>query len=141
LHALWNPDIRRDEVLAGRVEALQKDLDSRVADVTVALDKHRHAAKKQKDAVEKIRRQKAELDRHLDVESHTYDSNFLARSREVERRIATLEEQIRGLSGCADSRNWFGHWSQKPIGSKAKSTRLDEKCRRKKGISRRPQAT
>jgi DNA repair exonuclease SbcCD ATPase subunit len=91
------PDIRRDEALAGRAEALQKDLDSRVEDVTVALDKHRQAAKKQKDAVEKIRRQKAELDRHLDVESHTYDSNFLARSREVERRIATLEEQIRGL--------------------------------------------
>ena len=91
------PDIQREQLLAGRVEALQKDLDARLEDITIALDKHRKAVKKQRDAVDKIRRQKVELDHHLDIESHAYDSNFLARSRNVERRIATLEEQIRGL--------------------------------------------
>ena len=91
------PNAQRDEVLAGRAEALQKDLDSRVDDVTAALERHRQAIKKQRDLVERLRRQKADLDRQLDVESHTYDSNFLARSREIERRIATREEQIRGL--------------------------------------------
>ena len=91
------PDAHRDQVLATRAEALQKDLDSRIEDVTAALNKHRQAAKKQRDVVEAIRKQKAELDRQLVIESQTYDSNFLARSREVERRIATREEQIRGL--------------------------------------------
>ena len=91
------PDADRDRVLAGRAEALQKDLDSRVDDVTAALERHRLAIKKQRDLVGRLRGQKADLDRQLDVESHTYDSNFLARSREIERRIATLEEQIRGL--------------------------------------------
>jgi uncharacterized Zn finger protein (UPF0148 family) len=91
------PDAQRDQVLASRAEALQKDLDSRVDDVTTALDRHRQAAKKQRDAVDALRRQKADMDRQLVTESQTYDSNFLARSREVERRIATREEQIRGL--------------------------------------------
>jgi hypothetical protein len=91
------PDAQRDQVLTSRAEALQRDLDSRVEDVTAALDRHRQATKKQRDGVERIRRQKADLDRQLDIESHTYDSNFLARSREIERRIATREEQIRGL--------------------------------------------
>jgi uncharacterized Zn finger protein (UPF0148 family) len=91
------PDAQRDQVLANRAEALQKDLDSRIDDVTAALDRHRQAAKKQRDAVDGLRRQKADLDRQLVIESQTYDSNFLARSREVERRIATREEQIRGL--------------------------------------------
>ncbi len=91
------PDAQREQVLASKAEALQKDLDSRIDDVATALDRHRRALKKQLDVVEKIQRQKRDLDRQLDHESHTYDSNFLARSREVERRIATREEQIRGL--------------------------------------------
>jgi hypothetical protein len=91
------PDAQRDQVLASRAEALQRDLDSRIEDVTSALDRHRRSTKKQWDVVERIRRQKADLDRQLDLESQTYDSNFLARSREIERRIATREEQIRGL--------------------------------------------
>jgi AAA domain-containing protein len=91
------PEAQRKQVLASRAEALQKDLDSRIDDVTAALDRHRRASKKQFDVVQKIRRQKADLDRQLDLESQTYDSNFLARSREIERRIATREEQIRGL--------------------------------------------
>jgi hypothetical protein len=37
------------------------------------------------------------LDRQLTAESQAYDSNYLARARDVERRIATLEEQIRGF--------------------------------------------
>ena len=91
------PSAQRDSVLARRAETLQKDLDSRIEDVTGALDRHRQAAKGQRDRLEKLRQQKADLDRQLSAESHDYDSNFLARSREIERRIATLEEKIRGL--------------------------------------------
>jgi uncharacterized Zn finger protein (UPF0148 family) len=91
------PDVRREQVLTSRAEEVQRDLDSRIEDVTAALDRHRKGAKRQRDGVERIRRQKADLDRQLVVESQTYDSNFLARSREIERRIATFEEQIRGL--------------------------------------------
>jgi hypothetical protein len=91
------PGAQRDQALASRAEALQRDLDSRVEDVTAALERHRRATKKQMEVVGRLRGQKADLDRQLDIESQTYDSNFLARSREVERRIATREEQIRGL--------------------------------------------
>lgn len=91
------PEVRQEELLASRAEAMQRDLDSRVEDVSTALDRHRQAAKKQREGVERLRREKADLDRQLVAESQAYDSNFLARSREVERRIATFQEQIRGL--------------------------------------------
>jgi hypothetical protein len=91
------PDSQRAQVLASRAESLQKDLDSRIEDVATAALKHRLAAQKQWEKIGKIRDEKAELDHQLVVESQTYDSNYLARSREVERTIATRTEQIKGL--------------------------------------------
>jgi hypothetical protein len=91
------PDSEREKLLANRAETLQRDLDSRVDDVSDALNRHRQAAKKQRDKIDKIRKEKTELDNQLVIESKTYDSNYLARSREIERRIATLAEQIRSL--------------------------------------------
>lgn len=91
------PTAKQEELLAARAEALQRDLDSRVDDVSAALDRHRQMAKRQRDVVQKLRTEKSDLDQQFVIESQTYDSNFLARSREIERRIATLKEQIRGL--------------------------------------------
>jgi hypothetical protein len=91
------PDGQRKEALASRADALQKDLDSRIKDLADALARHRELQKKQRDKVISLRREKAALDRQLTAESQAYDSNYLARARDVERRIATLEEQIRGF--------------------------------------------
>lgn len=91
------PDGERKEALASRADALQKDLDSRIKDLADALARHRDLQKKQRDKVISLRREKVALDRQLTAESQAYDSNYLARARDVERRIATLEEQIKGF--------------------------------------------
>jgi uncharacterized Zn finger protein (UPF0148 family) len=87
----------RDHILASKAEEMQRDLDSRIEDVEASLKRHRQASKRQGDTVDQIRQIKSALDRQLNSETQQYDSNFLARSRDVERKIATIEERILGL--------------------------------------------
>jgi hypothetical protein len=91
------PTERRMEIFSAESEAVQKDLDSRLDDLETAITRHREARKKQERRLDSLRIEKADLDRRLTVESQDYDSNYLARMRDVERRIATGEEKIHGM--------------------------------------------
>jgi len=78
-------------------EVVKQDLISRIKELDEAISGHRKVLNSQTRRVERLKQEKAYLDRRLVQELETYDSAFLARSRETERQIATLEERVRGL--------------------------------------------
>ena len=80
-----------------RPEALNRDLDARIDDLSISLKQHRRVLAAQDRKISKLISEKAVLDRRLSDELETYDSSFLSNSREAERRVATLEEQLRNL--------------------------------------------
>ncbi|MCP4402205.1 MAG: hypothetical protein GY801_33490 [bacterium] len=78
-------------------EMVRQDLTSRIEDLTESLDRHKRAYKRQERLVGELRQEKAALDERLNEELFKYDSAYLSQSREVEQRIATLQERKRGL--------------------------------------------
>lgn len=80
-----------------QAEIVKRDLTSRIEELTESIKRHKSSHRKQKRLVAKIQQKKAALDAQLTRELANYDSAYLARSREVERRIATLQERKRGL--------------------------------------------
>ncbi|MGB0385147.1 MAG: AAA family ATPase [Ardenticatenaceae bacterium] len=80
-----------------QAEIVKRDLTSRIEELTESIKRHKRSHRKQKRVVAKIQQKKATLDAQLTMELAHYDSAYLARSREIERRIATLQERKRGL--------------------------------------------
>ncbi len=80
-----------------QAEIVRRDLGSRVEELDESLTRHRRALEKQLRRVGRLRQRKAELDSRLSDELSSYDSAYVSQSRELERRIATLEERQRGL--------------------------------------------
>jgi rubrerythrin len=78
-------------------EMLRHDLDSRIEELDESVQRHVESLRKQKLIVSELREEKGLLDEQLKEELENYDSTYLASSREVERRIATLQERLRGL--------------------------------------------
>lgn len=84
-----------------QAEVVRLDLGSRIDDLGESIAKHRKALKLQERLTEELRERKRALDEQLTKALVDYDSAFLARSRELERRAATLEERRRGLEKTA----------------------------------------
>lgn len=80
-----------------QAEIVKRDLTSRIEELTESIKRHKSSRRKQKRLVVKIQQKKATLDAQLTRELADYDSAYLARSREVERHMATLQERKRGL--------------------------------------------
>ncbi len=78
-------------------EAIRRDLDSRIDDISESIKRHKLALKKQLLNVDELRKQKMLLDNKLNQELQNYDSAFLADNRERERFIASLEERKKNL--------------------------------------------
>lgn len=78
-------------------EVVKHDLDSRMEELAESLQKHSNARIAQERNLASLREEKSSLDKRLDEELKNYDSRFLARSRDIERRIATYEERTRSL--------------------------------------------
>lgn len=89
--------VQSDEQTSQQNEVVKQDLASRIIELDEAISGHKKAIKYQAKRIERLRQEKGQLDRRLEQELTTYDSAFLARSREIERRLATLEERVRGL--------------------------------------------
>lgn len=83
-------------------EVISRDLVSRIEELDEAIPIHKKAIKHQVRRLDKLAEEKSQLDRTLGQELEKYDSAFLAKSREIERRIATLEERIKGLQKLSD---------------------------------------
>lgn len=81
----------------GRPEVVNRDLDARLEDLEMSLKQHRRQISAQERRVTELVTEKARADRRLSDELKTYDSAFLANAREAERRVASLEEQLRNL--------------------------------------------
>ena len=99
---LCSQDIKTDdnEQLV-QAEAIRKDLNSRIEDLSESIKRHTVARKKQDSLLIQLKQQKNELDIELNNELSNYDSLFLANSREAERLAATLEERKRNLERIA----------------------------------------
>jgi hypothetical protein len=78
-------------------EVVRRDLDLRIKELDESLERHKKARIAQELDLSRLKEEKALLDEKLDEELKNYDSRFLARSREIERKIASYEERIRGL--------------------------------------------
>lgn len=78
-------------------EVIKQDLVSRISELEEFISAHKQAIKSQERRITRLQQEKDQLDAQLRQELVNYDSAFLARSREVDRRVATLEERIRGL--------------------------------------------
>jgi len=90
------PEIEKEK-LAPQAEMVRRDLTSRIEDLSESIERHSKAYLVQEKLVRELKSRKVELDAQLSTELRTYDSAYLAQSRELERQIATLEERKRGL--------------------------------------------
>lgn len=79
-------------------DLMRKDLTSRIDELDDSIERHKKARKKQENSVNQVKQNKKALDRRLTEELANYDSAFLSRSRELERRIAMIEERIQYLN-------------------------------------------
>ncbi len=80
-----------------QAEIVQRDLTARIEELTESIEQHNQAKIKQERLVNQVRERKIHLDSQLNEELSNYDSAYLARSRELERQFATLQERKRGL--------------------------------------------
>lgn len=87
----------RDEQPLLDEEIIRIDLDSRMKELDESLERHAKARIVQERELSNLREQKALQDNRLEEELRNYDSRFLARSREIDRTIASYEERTRGL--------------------------------------------
>jgi rubrerythrin len=94
------PAVHQDN-LVPQADIVRRDLTARVDDLAESIERHRRARIKQERLAAQIEREKADLDTQLGLELASYDSAYLARAREVERRIATLQERKRSLERVA----------------------------------------
>lgn len=86
-----------EESIIPKAEIINRDLDAKIEDLKESIERHIQAFSFQERIVKEAREKKAIFDAQLTSELASYDSAFLARFREIERRIATLEEKKRNL--------------------------------------------
>lgn len=78
------------------VESLKLDLDSRIEELENSIDVHKKELVRQKRLLKKQQNFKANIDKKIDEELANYDSRFLSLFRNIDRKIATLEERVKG---------------------------------------------
>jgi hypothetical protein len=79
-------------------DALGQDLDLRIEELEESLRRHNQAYKVQEKRVALLKAKKASLDNKLAKTLEVYDSNYLAASSELARKVATAEERLRSLN-------------------------------------------
>jgi len=77
-------------------EILRLDLDSRIKEIENSIETHKKALARQQSLINKLRLYKKQLDFKLSAALKTYESTFLANAREVDRKVATYTERIKG---------------------------------------------
>ncbi len=76
-----------------QADIVRQDLTSRIDDLAESIRQHTEALVKQERKVISLKGEKNVLDEQLNSELFDYDSAYLSTAREVERRIATLQER------------------------------------------------
>lgn len=80
-----------------QADIVRRDLTSRIDDLAESIRQHTSARNKQERKVSSFKEQKNALDEKLNNELSDYDSAYLSTARELERRIAMLQERRVGL--------------------------------------------
>lgn len=97
--------LETDQPSTDQSEMNRKDLTSRLNDITESIERHSWSLKIQERRVQAQRKDKSLLDVRLVEELDVYDSSYLSHARETERRVAMLEERIRGIDKIASMAN------------------------------------
>lgn len=109
-----------------QTELMRRDLNSRVEDLEESITRHRNALTQQVKRVEQLRNNKAELDARLSQELTDYDSAYLAGAREIDRKIATLEERSSNLRQVLEMYKAVGKFEQEAEQLKDRQIELRE---------------
>jgi len=88
----------KHEEVVPQADIVNKDLNSRIDDLSISIERHKKARKSQIFRVKKLTKEKEALDNRLNDELANYDSAYVTQSKEINHRVATLEERIRGLN-------------------------------------------
>lgn len=94
---LCKTELSETENLSGKQEeAFRLDLDSRIEDLDTSIQEHKKSLNRQKNLLIKLKTTKYDLDLRLANETERYESLNLSSYRDIERRIATYTERIKG---------------------------------------------
>ena len=78
-------------------EAFRRELNDRIDQIADSINRRRRALERSERDLQIANNAKRQLDSQLQDELRRYDSAFIESVREVERKIATLEERLRSL--------------------------------------------
>lgn len=92
-----NHPTQPDENRGKQTQVVRRDIESRLNEIEDTITRSQRSVRKQEQAVETLKQTKRALDRQLEDMLQQYDSAFLAKAREADRRVAMLEERLRGL--------------------------------------------
>ena len=77
-------------------EIMRLDIDSRIKDIEVSINYHKEAFIRQKKLIRKQHDFKNNLEIKLSEQLKVYESIFLSNIREIDRRVATYNERLKG---------------------------------------------
>jgi hypothetical protein len=75
------------------VDVIRQDLDARIADLKQSTSRHKRAIRPLLTRAEQLRLERRALDERISSSLRNYESNFLARSRQHERRLSAIQER------------------------------------------------
>lgn len=87
------PDDQQRSVDATSIDVIRQDLDARIADLKQSTMRHRRALKPLYERLERQRTERVDLEQRVSSEARRYESEFLARSRQNEKRLAAIQER------------------------------------------------
>lgn len=87
------PDDLQQSVEANNVDVIRQDLDARIADLKQSTTRHRRAVKPLNEKLEAQRIERRTIEERLSSEARRYESEYLARTRQHEKRLAAIQER------------------------------------------------
>ncbi|MEI7605869.1 MAG: AAA family ATPase [Rhodospirillaceae bacterium] len=87
------PDELQQSVEATSADVIRQDLDARIADLKQSTKRHRRAVKPLTEKLEAQLMERHVLEGRLSSEARRYESEYLARSRQHEKRLAAIQER------------------------------------------------
>jgi rubrerythrin len=91
------PDSAERRIPASAASPDQTDLDARLVELDQSISIRMKERVRQSRTLDQALTRKATLDDRLNTELRTYDSAFLSQARALERKIATLQQELIGL--------------------------------------------
>ncbi|WP_106795131.1 AAA family ATPase [Aquimarina sp. Aq78] len=114
------------------VDNLRLDIDSRIEELENSILIHNKELERQKKLIFKLENYKNVIDSRIDQELKNYDSRFLSNFREIDRKIATLEERLKGLSRIKKIPEEIDLLESNLVGFRKKEAKIKEKIDKEK---------